>query len=446
MGRLFWKLFLAFLSAQVLAGLAVGLVISLLYPRPQSPAGGQEARLIGMLEREARWVRQLDTTQLRRALASDAPVPAPAPALVPGLGGPDGPAPMLLAIDTQGQELLGRPYLTDWLHTAHSVTMADGTVLRLFFAPLPGRTGPPGGPPAVPPFPLVHLLIGLLTALAFSALLAWYLTRPLRHLRQGFEALGAGHLETRVAAQMGHRQDEIGELGQRFDTMAERVQQLLQAQRRLLHDVSHELRSPLARLAAAVGLLRQNPARYEASLVRIERETTRLDQLVGELLTLSRLEAGTNGAEAGLIDLSDLLADAVEDARFEGQTRACSVRLNGREGLRLNGQAELLYRAFDNILRNALRHSPQGGTINVTVSADQGWGRILIEDEGQGLPETVLAHVFEPFQRGGTAEDGSGFGLGLAIARRAVEAHGGRIVARNRATGGLCVEIALPLA
>lgn len=434
MGRLFWKLFLAFLGAQVLAGLAVGVMLSLLFPRPQFGADGPGPRQPRVLDRELRWIGQLTTEQLRRSLLAD-----------PRTTEPDRPAETaLLAVDAQGNELLGRPYLADWLHAARSTTLADGKTVRVFAPSLEGRP-PPFGGPGVPPFPLVHLLSGLLTALAFSALLAWYLTRPLRHLRQGFEALGEGRLETRVAAHMSHRQDEIGELGQRFDAMAERVQQLLQAQRRLLHDVSHELRSPLARLAAAVGLLRQNPARYESSLVRIERETARLDQLVGELLTLSRLEAGTNSTGTERVELSDLLADAVEDARFEGQSRACSVRLNGRDGLILQGQSELLYRAFDNILRNALRHSPQGGTVNVTVSAGEGRVRILIEDEGQGLPEATLAHVFEPFQRGGTAEDGTGFGLGLAIARRAVEAHGGRISARNRSTGGLCVEIELPL-
>ena len=163
---------------------------------------------------------------------------------------------------------------------------------------------------------MLPISIGILASLGFSALLAWYLAKPIRHLRGAFDAAAAGKLDTRIGPRMGRRRDEIADLGRDFDRMAHQLQILLGSQRRLLHDVSHELRSPLARLQAAIGLARQQPEKLDASLDRIERESGRLDELVGELLTLSRLEAGMSGAADEEVDLVELVAGIADDARL----------------------------------------------------------------------------------------------------------------------------------
>lgn len=441
MGRLFWKFFFAFLLALLAAGLAVGLVLSMLHPRAEFKehlerwsAGRVEAatRMLSLLERDELVALWTDW----RAAGEFVP----------------------LAVDVKGIELLGRPYRAEWMVAGREAILADGEKLHVFadpqglpgLRPLPARDAP-GAPEtgrrAPPPRPLgpplPELFVGLLAALAFSAVLAWYLSKPLRHLQQGLEALGEGRLDTRVGARMGRRRDEIADLGRRFDSMAGRLEKLMGAQRRLLHDVSHELRSPLARLAAAIGLLRQDPSKLDAGLERIERESARLDLLVGELLTLSRLEAGAQAEAPTPVALGELLQELAEDAGFEGRERGCKVEVDCDGDPVVMGQAELLYRAFDNVLRNAVRHSPAGGRIAVVLRGEADLLRVSVADEGQGVAEAALDSIFDPFQRAG-ATDGHGFGLGLAIARRAIEAHGGSIAARNRPAGGLEIEIILP--
>ena len=209
------------------------------------------------------------------------------------------PFPMLV-VDDAGQDLLGRTVPEAALHRARALAETSDTQgVRLAAAPdgktyllfVPLAFQPPRrAEPAVPAWMLA--VIGAATSLAVSAILAWYLTRPIRSLRWAFDAAASGRLDTRVRPRMGRRRDEIADLGRDFDRMVERLQALVGSQRRLLHDVSHELRSPLARLQAAIGLLRQDPARLEPSLERIEREAVRLDELVGEVLALARLEAG----------------------------------------------------------------------------------------------------------------------------------------------------------
>ena len=282
------------------------------------------------------------------------------------------------------------------------------------------------------------IFVGLIASIGFSVLLAWYLSKPVRHLRWAFQAAAEGRLDARVQPLMGGRRDEIADLGRDFDRMAQQLQQLIAAQRRLLHDVSHELRSPLARLQAAIGLLRQNPARLDASLERIERESERLDELVGELLTLSRLEAGGGDAPLEQLDLMDLIAAIADDARFEAEA-------SGRR-LHFEGQGEaMMHRAFENVIRNAVKYTAEGSQVDVTASVREGVLQLCVGDRGPGLPESDLEAVFEPFHRGSNGQSAKGFGLGLAIARRAVETHGGQIRARNRDGGGLELEIMLPL-
>jgi two-component system OmpR family sensor kinase len=311
----------------------------------------------------------------------------------------------------------------------------------VLFVPLTAQA--PQLPARLPAWTLI--VIGAAASLAVSALLAWYLTRPLRALRWAFDAAARGRLDTRVGPRIGRRRDEIADLGRDFDRMAGQLQTLVSSQRRLLHDVSHELRSPLARLQAAIGLLRQDPGRLEPSLERIEREATRLDELVGEVLTLARLETGNGNPGARPVDLADLVASIAEDARFEAQ--ACGRRLRAEiaPSAQVMGNAELLHRAVENIVRNAIKYTGEGTQVAVALRAEGGRALVSVADQGPGIPQADLARVFEPFYR--VANDSAkGFGLGLAIAQLAVQAHGGTIRAANAAEGGLRVEIDLPLA
>jgi two-component system OmpR family sensor kinase len=243
---------------------------------------------------------------------------------------------------------------------------------------------------------------------------------------------------------MGGRRDEIADLGRDFDDMAARLQVLVGTQRRLFADVSHELRSPLARLQVAVAIARQQPDKTAAALERIEGETRRLDNLVGEVLTLSQLETGVAGAGEEYLDVVGLLEEVVENARFEAEAAGRRVELHAQGEMVVNGRAELLRRAFENVIRNAVRYTGPGTAVEVTASRDTAGGLVAVTicDRGPGVPETDIEAIFQPFFRAG--EGGrEGHGLGLSIARRAVEAHAGRIRASSRPGGGLCVEITL---
>ena len=220
----------------------------------------------------------------------------------------------------------------------------------------------------------------------------------------------------------------------------------MSAQRRLLHDVSHELRSPLARLQAAAGLLRQDPARLDASLERIERETARLDALVGELLELARLETGNGKSSGGAFDFADLVAGAVEDARFEAEAAGRKVSFQGNGEMMMSGRGDLLHRAVENVLRNAVKYTAPGTTVEVVLLAlaNPPAARLIVTDRGPGVPGQDLDRIFEPFYRSPSAADAQGFGLGLAIAQRAIAVHSGSIRAANDPGGGLRMEIQLP--
>lgn len=308
-------------------------------------------------------------------------------------------------------------------------------------APLP----PPGGRHHGRPLPLLPMAVGLVASLLCAAGLAWYFAKPIRQLRAAFDTAAAGQLAVRVAPAMGGRRDELADLGRDFDRMSERLQGLVEGQQRLLHDVSHEMRSPLARLQAAIGLARQQPARLADSLQRIEREGERMDRLVGELLTLSRLGAGAALPQEA-VEVGELLADIVMDARFEGAARGLQIAFDPGPPAVVRANGELLQRAIENVVRNALRHSPERGTVSIAAGQRTG-GRLVVRiaDQGPGVPDDQLAAIFQPFVRGEGAA-GGGHGLGLAIAQRAIAAMGGSIGAARGTAGGLVVSIELPLA
>lgn len=320
-----------------------------------------------------------------------------------------------------------------------------------FHPPPPASLRPPSGRPPHPrPIlpPMLPLLAGSVVSLLFAALLARYFSRPIRSLQQAFESAAAGKLETRVGAAMGTRKDELADLGAGFDRMAERLQSLVEGQRRLLHDVSHELRSPLARLQAAADLLRQQPERSADFAERIERDTKRMDRLVGELLTLARLDAGITGNLSESVDLSEIIDDIAEDARFEAGPRHCRINIHLDPPVLVHGNRDLLSRAIENIVRNALRHAPENSEISIAAHLEMASSkpqvRLDISDDGAGVPQAELDAIFEPFFRSASTNTFSGYGLGLAITRRIVEAHGGRVSAANLAQGGLQVTLLLP--
>lgn len=312
----------------------------------------------------------------------------------------------------------------------------------------PPRHQPPNGKRPDGPFPLFPMIAALIASLLCAAGVAWYFAKPIRHLRNAFATAAEGNLDTRVGNAMGGRRDELADLGEDFDRMAERLQALMAAQKRLLHDVSHEMRSPLARLQAAIGLARQQPGRVEDTLARIEREGERMNGLIGELLTLSRLEAGVSGPQEK-VDLGELLGEIVDDARFEGAAEQVGIDYAAAPALFVRANPELLHRAIENVVRNGLRFSPAGTRLQIEAKpVADGMIQLRIADRGVGVPEAELEAIFTPFYRGRNLATGDGYGLGLAIARQVISTVNGKIAAKMKSDGstGLLVEIALPAA
>ena len=279
-------------------------------------------------------------------------------------------------------------------------------------------------------------------------LLARYLTSPMERLRLASLAYAAGDFSKRVGPSLGGRRDEVVDLAHALDNMAERLDTLLHSQRGLLRDVSHELRSPLARVQAALGLARQRGRGNERELDRIEQQTERLNELIGEILTFSRLDTGVHKLVNESLDLSLLLAEMVDNTRLEGERRGIRVEYTQGTPAPCLADSMLLHSVLDNVLRNALLHSPDQGWIEVTLAQDNSSGDhvIRVRDHGPGVPEGMQDAIFEPFVRVDAARDHNrgGVGLGLAIARRAIQAQRGQIRAENHPQGGLLVTIRLP--
>jgi two-component system sensor histidine kinase CpxA len=293
--------------------------------------------------------------------------------------------------------------------------------------------------------------LGIMTVVVgvLCFLLARQLSAPVGALQGVVRRLAGGDLAARVDPRIGERRDEIGKLAGDFNAMAARLEALVGAQRRLVRDVSHELRSPLTRLRLALELARRRSGEGAGeALSRIEQEAERLDQLIEQLLTLSRLEVAETAAEHEIVDLGELVAEVAEDARFEGSERGVAVVVDAPEGCTVTGDPEALRSAVENVLRNAIRHTGAGTEVTVRVARAGKMAEVDVGDRGPGVPEASLTELFEPFFRVEEARDRDhgGAGLGLTITARAVRLHGGRVVARNRDGGGLEVVILLPLA
>jgi two-component system sensor histidine kinase CpxA len=286
----------------------------------------------------------------------------------------------------------------------------------------------------------------------FCYWLAKYLSSPLSDLRRTTQELADGKLDARVDDKLLKRRDEIGHLGRDFNLMAGRIESLVEAQRRLLGDISHELRSPLARQGVAVGLARRRAGpEATAALDRIEREAERINQMIGQLLALSRAETGAGVLERVRIDLGALLREVSEDADFEAGSRERSVRVVQDEPAAIVGVPELVRSAIENVVRNAVRHTASGTQVDVSLSTESlngdRFATISVRDHGKGVPENALEEIFRPFYRVEDDRDRrtGGSGLGLSIAARAVRLHQGTIKAANVKDGGLKVEIRLPI-
>jgi len=295
---------------------------------------------------------------------------------------------------------------------------------------------------------LIRLLIVLVIGGIFCYWLARYLTTPLFKLRTSTNQLAEGDFSARVATGLAKRRDEVGQLGRDFNLMAERLESMVKAQQRLLGDISHELRSPLARLGVALGLARQRSGpEAQSALARIERESENLNEMISQLLTLTRLESGTDGRKRTEVDLAELVREVSDDADFEARSLNRSVQVVASDKCSINGIEDLLRSAVENVVRNAVRFAPEGTAVEVALRKQNGsdnFAVISVRDRGHGVPAESLEKIFRPFYRTEDARDrqsGGGTGLGLAITERAVRMHGGSIQAANAPDGGLSVEM-----
>lgn len=452
MGRLFWKILLTFWLTLLVAGGATGAMVWMHHSTLQDMEKDVVIRPSSVLAIKAAANTFLyGGTEALRNMLQEQKDEAPRDLQV-------------YAVDAAGQELLGRTVSADTLERVRASStlnlklpivrsVQSGTDSYVLFAPLAGQfpqfqqenqLRPPHHFP-----PSVLVTSGIVVSFISSFLLAWYFSKPVSVLRKAFGAVAKGDLNQRVTPAIGSRRDEIADLGRDFDYMVAYLQNLMASQRRLLHDVSHELRSPLARLQVSIGLARQQPEKIATSLERIEHEAGRLDTLVGEVLTLSRLESGVPQAMDEYIDVLDLLDAVIDDARFEADalSRRLEFQCNLEDTPIIRGHGELLYRALENVVRNAIHHTPPQTAVTLSIHKDATAANlhITVEDQGPGVPDNELDSIFEPFQRssnGNTTRNG--YGLGLAIARRAIESHGGTIRASNRPQTGLRVAITLP--
>ena len=301
--------------------------------------------------------------------------------------------------------------------------------------------------------PVPGLIIAIISSGLVCYLLSWYMTKPIVRLRAATRQLAAGDLTARSGAPASTRRDDIAGLMRDFDAMAERLELLVKAQSRLLNDISHELRSPLARLNVALGLARQRAGVESTDMLdRIELEASRLNELIGRILTLARLEDGEQRVPQTPVPLDELVARVAEDAEFEAQERHCHVHTvipEGNWGVR--GNDSLLHSAVENVVRNAIRYTQEGTSVEIELTSEKRGGVaeavLRVSDSGTGVPEDALGQLFDPCYRLDDARGRltGGVGLGLAITERAVRFHGGKVSASNRAEGGLMVEIRLPL-
>jgi two-component system sensor histidine kinase CpxA len=438
MPRLFWKLFFTLW----LSIMAFAVVVSwinqsvILRDAVEEPTVAFELNLNRFKARLARELKEGGELQVKRTLQ----------------GLPRGMRNHIFVLDANGKELLGREHVLGMQKkgrgrvATRQLRDADGRAYTLVSAGrVPPRTLLEPGPRGVG----MRLIVAAIISAMVSLLLARYLAAPLGELSRASRALATGDLSARVGAPLDRRKDEFGELALDMDEMAGRLQASQQANQRLLRDVSHELRSPLARLRVALEIARnKDQDLVAAELNRIELESQRLETLVDEVLSLLRESSGPQQLQMQHFDLAELLADLVETVNYEISEGEEQIGLETESPIYLDADRELLWRVFENLLRNALIHSGHRGGIHIIaeLSANKE-ARICVKDSGPGIADNHLDMIFEPFYRVDEARDrkSGGHGLGLAIAASAVRRHGGRISASNRHGGGLEVLVVLPV-
>ena len=442
---LFWKIFVAFMIAMTVT--SVGAVYVSFQLASQALEQVNVEGRDRIIEEVAAALAHGGERELKSWLFDN---PRPAPGTV------------LLVTNERGDELLGRamprelarllatrpfrrpappPNLRPMQLTPHLIG-PNNEEYRLLFARAPvtvlGILMWPGTQVAV-------LSIAILAAALTSVLLARYLSSPIVRLQKASRALAAGALDTRVGRPFNRRRDEVGTLARDFDAMAERIQALITAKETLLRDVSHELRSPLARIRVALALAQRRAGQEsQPDLSRIEREAERLDALVGQVMTLTRLRTAT-APRRDTLRLDRLVGEVVDDARFE-HPEACVEYTNNGE-VDVLGDADGLKSAVENVVRNALIYGDPAQPIEVRLETNGREGTVRVLDRGPGVPAAELSRIFEPFYRTDKSRDHrqDGQGIGLAITTRVAELHGGSVTARNRAEGGLEIILRLPL-
>jgi two-component system sensor histidine kinase CpxA len=299
---------------------------------------------------------------------------------------------------------------------------------------------------------IVRLAAVIGVAGIFCFVLARHIAAPIDRLRSATRKIASEQLETRIDRDVLERGDELADLGHDFNRMAGRIEDLVTAQRRLLSDVSHALRSPLARLNVALGLARRHSAPGAAEhLDRIELETERLNTLIGQLLTMARVDSGVDLEHRTVFDLAAVVDEVAMDADYEARSRRRTVQVAGTRNCFVEGAPDMVRGAIENVVRNAVRHTADGSTVDISLDRRDVGGRphaiIQVRDHGPGVPDKIVPGLFVPFYRGtnGHTESQSGTGLGLAITRRVFEVHGGTATAANAGDGGFVVSLELPL-
>ncbi|HZP62866.1 MAG TPA: ATP-binding protein [Terriglobales bacterium] len=451
MRRLFVKIFVSYWIAQLLFFVLAMLVTVALRPsREISDLQAQQAKFLDEVLQANRTGGEQATWRYLRSVHETYHV-------------------RLFVVDDSGNDVIGRKP-PDWVERAlhqnmrtadsfwgrlrpiqflrASTTTADGHHYTLI-TELPPE---PHFPFGVHGIPGLGILIGIISSGLVCYFLARYLTSPIARLRVATQQLASGDLSARAGMPGSRRRDETAELVRDFDRMAGRIQTLVTAQQRLLTDISHELRSPLARLSVALELARQRSGADAASaLDRIDRETTRLNEMIQRLLTLVRLEGGDDSLEKSPVHLRQVIQEIAKDAAFEAQSRHCHVQVEAPADCVVTGSPSLLHSAIENVVRNAIRYTEEGTSVIIQLDHAQGPSGseaiIRVIDSGPGVPEDSLEKLFRPFYRIDDARgrQTGGVGLGLAITARAVSLHGGKVRASNRAEGGLVLEIRLPL-
>lgn len=441
--RLYWRIALYIsmaLVAFVLLGIAsVGLVASIQlenYAATRQSPLGQEAAEVLSAEGKPGLQRWLRSAAVPRGV-------------------------IILVLDSESRDILGREVPREFANFVRQSVVGPAETPARNYRPVrlaPQLIGPDGEayaflvlPNEIKLWGSAATALGLaLVALLVIATVAWLIARtvgrPVARLQLAVRELARGRIEARVPPSIAGRRDELGALAADFNSMAAQLQDLLEGRERLMAELSHELRSPLARLQAATALAAQRPGANPAEAARVEQEIRRMDRTIGDLLRYSRLGA-TATVSRRLVRIDALICELAADEEIEARARGCAIDVTTGQDLLVVGDPELLRSAFENILRNAIRYAPAGSQVRVDVGRSGDDIEVTIADRGPGVPGEMLQQIFEPYFRApGTAGGAEGTGLGLAIARRVFEAHGGSVRARLRDGGGLRMEAQLPAA